>query len=185
MPSDKELRDAEASLKQQYKVSRKSIEKAIIDKSARTTKTQLVKIRGQLNDLETNIVAQLTKLEGQPGYDKVLEEWVTFSNDAEEKYAEFQEAYDQMDNRVVVDPIRQERIKALETSLKTRCDANKKIVDDLVKAVGEENKEATLTRAKYNHYTNVLDEIKKEYQSDLKNILKELVSLDPAKHDSY
>ena len=110
---------------------------------------------------------------------------MTFSNEAEEKYAEFQESYDQMDNRVVADPICDQRIKALETSLKNRCEAYKKIIDDLVKAVNKEDKEATLTCTKYIHYTTIMEEIKKEYQSDLKNILKELVSLDPAKHDSY
>ena len=110
---------------------------------------------------------------------------MTFSNEAEEKYAEFQESYDQMDNRVVADPICDQRIKALETSLKNRCEAYKKIIDDLVKAVNKEDKEATLTCTKYIHYTTIMEEIKKEYQSDLKNILKELLSLDPAKHDSY
>ena len=141
--------------------------------------------RHNLSRFKTNIVAQLTKVEGQPAYDKILEDWVTFSNEAEEKYAEFQESYDQMDNRVVADPICDQRIKALETSLKNRCEAYKKIIDDLVKAVNEEDKEATLTRTKYIHYTTIMEEIKKEYQSDLKNILKELLSLDPAKHDSY
>ena len=185
MPTEKELKDKETNLKQQLKVSQKAIEKALKDKSTRTAKTQITKFRGQLNDIEVIVISRLSKLEGQPTYEKESDEWVELSNDLEDKYATYQEDYALLDNVVAVDPAKVARIRALHDSLKTRLTASRKLVDDIVKAASEENKETPLSRAKYHHYTNSLEELRKEVQTDLKLTLKELSTLDPEKQGDY
>ena len=140
MPTEKELKDKETNLKQQLKVSQKAIEKALKDKSTRTAKTQITKFRGQLNDIEVIVISRLSKLEGQPTYEKESDEWVELSNDLEDKYATYQEDYALLDNVVAIDPAKVARISALHDSLKTRLKACRKLVDDIVKAASEENK---------------------------------------------
>ena len=75
MANDKDLQEKEAHLKTQIKVQDRITASAIASKNARTSKTALLKLRQQINNLEEVAIARLTAKEGKPTYDAEMETW--------------------------------------------------------------------------------------------------------------